>query len=153
MEELRDERLSKIITWMQSWMRGFTSRKGYVKLQEQRVALVVVQRNLRKFQKLQTWAWFNLWQKVKPLLHTTRIEDVMNALKDKAAKAVEDYEGELKLRQELEAVNTSLQEERNNLKQEIESSQGNMSEFLERQAKLQALKQELEVQFNVSTIY
>jgi myosin heavy chain 6/7 len=36
MEELRDDRLAKIITWLQAWIRGFISRKEYKKLQDQR---------------------------------------------------------------------------------------------------------------------
>ena len=75
MEELRDERLSKIMTWMQSWIRGYLSRKEFFKLQEQRLALQVVQRNLRKYLQLRTWPWYKLWTKVKPLLNVTRIED------------------------------------------------------------------------------
>lgn len=75
MEELRDERLSKIVSWMQAYIRGYLSRKDYKKLQEQRLALVVVQRNLRKYLQLRTWPWWKLWQKIKPLLNVTRIED------------------------------------------------------------------------------
>lgn len=75
MEELRDERLGKIVTWMQSWVRGYLSRKEFKKLQEQRLALQVCQRNLRKYLKLRTWPWYKLWQKVRPLLNVTRIED------------------------------------------------------------------------------
>lgn len=75
MEELRDERLSKIMTWMQSWVRGYLSRKDFFKRQEQRLALEVVQRNLRKYLQLRTWPWYKLWTKVKPLLNVTRIED------------------------------------------------------------------------------
>lgn len=36
MEELRDDRLSKIVSWLQSYIRGYLSRKEYKKLQEQR---------------------------------------------------------------------------------------------------------------------
>lgn len=75
MEELRDERLGKIVSWMQAYIRGYLSRKDYKKLQEQRLALVVVQRNLRKYLQLRTWPWWKLWQKIKPLLNVTRIED------------------------------------------------------------------------------
>lgn len=75
MEELRDDRLGKIVTWMQSWVRGYLSRKEFKKLQEQRLALQVCQRNLRKYLKLRTWPWYKLWQKVRPLLNVTRIED------------------------------------------------------------------------------
>lgn len=75
MEEFRDERLSKIMSWMQAWCRGYLSRKEFKKMQEQRVALEIVQRNLRKYLKLRTWAWWKLWQKVKPLLNVSRVED------------------------------------------------------------------------------
>jgi len=37
MEELRDERLSKIIGWLQSYIRGYISRKDFKKLQDQRL--------------------------------------------------------------------------------------------------------------------
>lgn len=37
MEELRDDRLSKIVSWLQSWVRGYLSRKEFKKLQDQRL--------------------------------------------------------------------------------------------------------------------
>ena len=41
------------------------------------LALQVVQRNLRKYLQNKNWAWFRLWQKVKPLLNVVRVEDVI----------------------------------------------------------------------------
>ncbi|XP_047492663.1 myosin heavy chain, muscle-like isoform X3 [Penaeus chinensis] len=151
LEEIRDDRLAKIISWLQSWIRGYTSRKAYKKLQEQRVALIVVQRNLRKYLQLRTWAWYRLWQKVKPLLNVTRIEDEIRALEEKAAKAEENYERESKLRKELEAANLALLEEKNNLMVALESTKGNVSEYLDKQAKLQSQKADLEAQLNETT--
>jgi len=75
MEEFRDERLSRIMSWIQAWARGFLTRKVFKKLQEQRMALTVVQRSLRRYLKLRTWPWWKLWQKVKPLLNASRVED------------------------------------------------------------------------------
>jgi myosin heavy chain 6/7 len=37
MEELRDDRLSKIIGWLQAYIRGYISRKEFKKLQDQRL--------------------------------------------------------------------------------------------------------------------
>lgn len=37
MEELRDDRLSKIIGWLQSYIRGYIARKEFKKLQDQRL--------------------------------------------------------------------------------------------------------------------
>jgi len=36
MEELRDDRLGKIVSWMQAYVRGYLSRKEFKKLQDQR---------------------------------------------------------------------------------------------------------------------
>lgn len=100
--------------------------------------------------KLRNWAWYRLWQKVKPLLNVTRIEDEIRALEEKAAKAEENYEREAKLRKELEAANLALLEEKNNLMVALESTKGNVSEYLDKQAKLQSQKADLEAQLNVS---
>ncbi|KAK8736475.1 hypothetical protein OTU49_005023 [Cherax quadricarinatus] len=151
LEEIRDDKLALLITGLQSWIRGYLSRENYKKLQEQRVALIVVQRNLRKFMRLRNWGWFRLWQRVKPLLNVTRIEDEIKALEEKAAKALEELEKEKKLRQELEAANMALQEEKNNLKATLDSTKGNVSEFLDKQAKLQSQKADLEAQLNEVT--
>ncbi|KAK3930628.1 Myosin heavy chain, muscle, partial [Frankliniella fusca] len=146
MEELRDDRLGKIISWLQAYIRGYLSRKGFKKLQDQRIALQVVQRNLRKYLQLRTWPWYKLWQKVKPLLNVTRIEDEIAALQDKAAKAQENFEKEEKLRKELESLNAKLTAEKNALLKSLEGEKGSLSEYQEKAAKLQAQKTDLESQ-------
>ncbi|XP_011167547.1 myosin heavy chain, muscle isoform X8 [Solenopsis invicta] len=146
MEELRDERLGKIVSWMQAYIRGYISRKDYKKLQEQRLALVVVQRNLRKYLQLRTWPWWKLWQKIKPLLNVTRIEDEMAALEEKARKAQEAFEKEEKLRKELEEMNTKLLTEKTNLLRQLEGEKGSLSEYQEKSLKLAAQKADIESQ-------
>nr|CAD7439933.1 unnamed protein product [Timema bartmani] len=134
MEELRDDRLSKIITWMQSWIRGYLSRKEYKKLQDQR--------------QLRTWPWWKLWQKVKPLLNVTRIEDEMKKLEEKAQKAQEAFEREEKARKELEVLNSKLLEEKTALLGQLEGEKGSLSDFQEKSAKLQAQKADVESQLH-----
>ncbi|XP_019770161.2 myosin heavy chain, muscle isoform X6 [Dendroctonus ponderosae] len=146
MEELRDERLGKIVTWMQSWVRGYLSRKEFKRLQEQRLALQVCQRNLRKYLKLRTWPWYKLWQKVRPLLNVTRIEDEIAKLEEKAAKAQEAYEREAKAKKELETLYAKLLTEKTDLLSTLEGEKGSLSETQERANKLQAQKSDLEAQ-------
>ncbi|XP_069988199.1 myosin heavy chain, muscle-like [Penaeus vannamei] len=148
LEEKRDERLGKIITWMQSWIRGLIGRKEYGRLQEQRVSLVVLQRNIRKYMAMSNWSWFIFWQKVKPLINQPRLEDEINKLKDRAEKAVADLDRESTRRKELENSNASLTEELNNLKTTLESTKGNVAQYIEAQAKLSSEKADLEAQLN-----
>ncbi|XP_039445228.1 myosin heavy chain, muscle isoform X9 [Culex pipiens pallens] len=146
MEEFRDDRLSKIMTWMQSWIRGYLSRKSFKKMQEQRVSLEIVQRNLRKYMKLRTWAWWKLWQKVKPLLNVSRVEDQIAKLEETAKKAQDDLEKETKLRQELEALNSKLLAEKTALLDSLSGEKGALQDFQEKTAKLQAQKADVENQ-------
>ncbi|XP_023175403.1 myosin heavy chain, muscle isoform X20 [Drosophila hydei] len=146
MEEFRDERLGKIMSWMQAWARGYLSRKGFKKLQEQRVALKVVQRNLRKYLQLRTWPWYKLWQKIKPLLNVSRIEDEIARLEEKAKKAEELHAAEVKVRKELEALNAKLLAEKTALLDSLSGEKGQLQDFQERNAKLTAQKNDLENQ-------
>ncbi|XP_017025595.1 myosin heavy chain, muscle isoform X13 [Drosophila kikkawai] len=146
MEEFRDERLGKIMSWMQAWARGYLARKGFKKLQEQRVALKVVQRNLRKYLQLRTWPWYKLWQKVKPLLNVSRIEDEIARLEEKAKKAEELHAAEVKVRKELEALNAKLLAEKTALLDSLSGEKGQLQDFQERNSKLTAQKNDLENQ-------
>lgn len=150
MEEARDQRLGTCVSLLQAWVRGRISRAQFKKLQEQRVSLVVVQRNLRKYQAMCTWSWFMLWQKVKALLNVERPEDKIRALEERVAKAKEGIERESKLRKDLEASNVSLAEEKNNIMATLESNKGSMTSYLELQAKLQAERADIEAQLSVS---
>ncbi|XP_022228090.2 myosin heavy chain, muscle isoform X8 [Drosophila obscura] len=146
MEEFRDERLGKIMSWMQAWARGYLSRRGFKKLQEQRVALKVVQRNLRKYLQLRTWPWYKLWQKVKPLLNVSRIEDEIARLEEKAKKAEELHAAEVKVRKELEVLNAKLLAEKTALLDSLSGEKGALQDYQERNSKLQAQKNDLENQ-------
>uniref|UniRef100_A0A336MJ45 CSON000536 protein n=1 Tax=Culicoides sonorensis TaxID=179676 RepID=A0A336MJ45_CULSO len=146
MEELRDDRLSKIMSWMQAWIRGYLTRKEFKKIQAQRVALEVIQRNLRKYLKLRTWAWWKLWQKVKPLLNVSRVEDQIAKLEEKASKAQEAFEKEEKMRKELEALNSKLLAEKTALLDSLSGEKGALQEYQEKSAKLTAQKNDLENQ-------
>lgn len=146
MEELRDDRLGKIISWMQSYMRGYLVRKEFKKFQEQRMALQVVQRNLRKYLKLRMWPWWRLWTKVKALVHVVDIDAELKKLEDRAEAAEEAWAREEKMRKELEALNTKLLDEKTALLKNLEGEKGSLSSISERAAKLAAQKSDLESQ-------
>merc|ERR1711962_1952402 len=147
LEEIRDDRIGLLIGWLQAWFRGYISRKAYKKLQEQRIALIVVQRNLKKYLQMRTWNWYKLWQKVKPNLDVSRVEEELQALEEKGDQAIAELEKEVVLREALEAKNGTLSHEVDELRNALEIAQGGSSEYLDKMAKLQSQKHDLEVQF------
>lgn len=52
MEEIRDDKLGKIITWLQAQVRKYNVAKAYRTLEKQRKALEVVQRSLKSYVNL-----------------------------------------------------------------------------------------------------
>ena len=150
MEDLRDDRIGKLITWLQAWIRGYVARKLYDKLQKQRISLMIVQRNIRKYMKMRSWLWYSLWITLKPRLTVTRVEDELIALEEKAEKAETEHAKAVKIREQLQSTNTLLTEERNNLLLALDSAKGGMSDFVEKQNKIQAQKTDLENQLTVS---
>uniref|UniRef100_T1DG60 Putative myosin heavy chain n=1 Tax=Cupiennius salei TaxID=6928 RepID=T1DG60_CUPSA len=146
LEEMRDDRLAKIVTWLQAWIRWYLSKKEFKKLQEQRVALLVIQRNLRKFLTLRNWLWYKLYIKVKPLLSMARVEDELKELEDKLKKALEALEKEEKLRKDLEHQNVKLLQEKNDMFLQLESERSGSGDMEERLAKTISIKNDLEGQ-------
>merc|ERR1711887_57504 len=63
-------------------------------------------------------------------------------------KAQADLEKEMALRKELEDANVKLLQEKNDMMITLESTKGSAADFLEKQAKLQQQKADLEAQVN-----
>ena len=108
LEDLRDQALSKIIAGLQGQVRGYIMRKEYKKMLEKRLALTVLQRNLRKYLSLRNWPWWKLYTKVKPLLSVARQEEDMKKLEEEMKTLKEALEKEEKLRKEMEDNNAKL---------------------------------------------
>ncbi|CAL1262322.1 unnamed protein product [Larinioides sclopetarius] len=146
LEEMRDERLAKIITWLQAWIRWYECKKEFKKLQEQRIALLVIQRNLRKFLQLRNWLWWKLYSKVKPLLSIARVEDELKALEEKLKIEHEAFVKEEKVRKELETTNVKLLQEKNDLFLQLEAERATFSDLEERLNRALSQKADLATQ-------
>lgn len=146
LEEARDEIVLKLIRWMQGQCYSVLRGKVYAKRRDQRELMKVVQRNFRKYMQLRNWGWFIIIQKTKPLIGQVNIEEELRLLEEKANAKYGAYKQQLDRKKELQAENVKIKEEKDALLRQIESEQGNLSEYTERQAKVSAQKAELEMQ-------
>uniref|UniRef100_A0A1W7RA59 Myosin heavy chain, muscle n=1 Tax=Hadrurus spadix TaxID=141984 RepID=A0A1W7RA59_9SCOR len=146
LEEMRDDRLGKIITWLQAWIRWYNAKKAFKRYQEQRVALIIIQRNLRRFLTLRNWLWWKLYSKVKPLLTMAKVEDELKALEEKLKKAEDALAKEEKLRKDLEAQNVKLLQEKNDIFLQLDAERTGAGDVEERLQKTISLKVDLEQQ-------
>lgn len=146
LEELRDTALSKIIGMLQSHIRMYVMKKTYKKMLDQRLALSVLQRNIKKYLSLRNWPWWKLYTKVKPLLSVARQEDELKAKEEEFGKVKEALEKEEKLRKELEEQNVKLLKEKNDLYTELQAEKDNTAVAEEKIQKLVLQKADLESQ-------
>ncbi|XP_076459071.1 myosin heavy chain, striated muscle-like isoform X3 [Babylonia areolata] len=146
LEDMRDERLSKIIAMFQAFIRGYLMRKAYKKLQDQRVGLSVIQRNIRKWLALRNWLWWKMYCKVKPLLNIARAEDDMKKKEEELEKTKVELEKTEKMRKELEEQNVTLLQAKNDLYLQLQAEQDNLADAEEKIEKLVTQKADYEQQ-------
>ncbi|KAL3877462.1 hypothetical protein ACJMK2_035164 [Sinanodonta woodiana] len=146
LEDMRDERLSKIISMFQAHIRGYLMRKQYKKLQDQRVGLSVIQRNIRKWLILRNWQWWKLYTKVKPLLNIARAEDEMKKKEEELIKTKEELAKVEKIKKELEEQNVTLLQQKNDLYLQLQAEADTMGEQEEKIERLIKQKAEFEQQ-------
>merc|ERR1711997_868526 len=146
LEELRDGIVLKLVRWLQGQCYGFMKRKVYSTKHDQRELMKVIQRNFRKYQELRGWGWFIIIQKTRPLIGQVNLEKELKILEEKAKDAYGAYKDQLDTKARLEQENVAMEEEKKALVKQLESEQGNLGEYTERQAKASAMKADLEVQ-------
>merc|ERR1719340_321411 len=140
LEEVRDSIVLKLVRYLQGQCYGYIRRKVYSVKHDQRELMKVIQRNFRKFQSMREWGWFIIIQKTRPLIGQINLEEELRILEEKAKSAYGAYEEAVNVTKELEAANTAIQEETAALTKQLESEQGNLSIYTDRQAKATKMK-------------
>merc|ERR1712223_2277661 len=151
LEEARDNIVLKLLRYLQAEVHDFFKRKVYQIKYDQRELMKVAQRNFRKFMVLRNWGWFIIIQKTKPLIGQVNLEEELGILEAKANAAYGAYSEALEVTKTLEVENKRIKEEDIvALTKQLESEQGNLSQYQERQAKAAALKADLECQLGTA---
>merc|ERR1711997_418505 len=107
---------------------------------DQRELMKVIQRNFRKYFSLRTWGWFIIIQKTKPLVGQLNPEQELANLEERVNEVYGSYQEALDVTKNLEGENVTVKEEITALTKQLESEQGNLSVYQDRQAKAAASK-------------
>merc|ERR1712212_257522 len=121
LEEMRDERLSKIIAQFQAYCKAHLMRIEYKKMKDRIVGLAVLQRNIRKFFAIRNWPWWKLYLLVQPMLSVARAEEEMEEKEAALAAALENAEANAKKLGEIEEASVSLQIEKERMHAELKA--------------------------------
>jgi myosin heavy chain 6/7 len=143
-EDLRDEKLTELITSLQCWLRWFLAQQERGARFKQANAFYLVQKNVRAWSVLRTWDWYKLYGLLKPQLKSGKYAEETERLK-KELQAIEALAAkEEAARKAVEAEYKKLAEEREKLLTELELSKAGSSQVESKLTALGAAKAELE---------
>merc|ERR1711970_1391571 len=111
---------------------------GFKKAQTQRVNLIVVQRNLRKYMQIRTWLWYGFWQTLKPKLQVGREEKMLTELENAAIEAEKNVIVANEKNLKFGAENETLGKERDELLKALEECKGGAANYIAKEEKLMA---------------
>jgi len=152
LEEARDGIVLKLVRWMQGQAYGIIKRKAYQKKADQRNLMKCIQRNFRKYMQLRNWGWFIIIQKTRPLIGQVNLEDELRLLEEQANATWGQYQEALEVTERLKEEGKTIEQEIKDLTKQLESEQGNLSQYTERQAKAAANKADMENQLGDAQI-
>ncbi|KAJ8016562.1 hypothetical protein DPEC_G00008530 [Dallia pectoralis] len=132
LEDMRDEKLSEILTRMQAMLRGKLMRMERQRMMEEKEALEVIQWNIRAFAAVKNWPWMKLFFKLKPLLRCATAEKELVALKEEFAKLKDLFDKSEAKRKEVEERQVALIQEKNDLSLQLQAEQDNLADAEDR---------------------
>merc|ERR1711874_747936 len=114
--------------------------------QTQRVNLIVVQRNLRKYMQIRTWLWYGFWQQLKPKLQVGREAKMLEELEAAAIEAEEKVIIANEKNVKFGAENEILGKEKEELLKALEECKGGAATYIAKEEKLMAENADIEGQ-------
>ena len=120
LEDMRDEKISSILAKIQSFMRYKLAAIKFNEMTRRRNAIDAIQSNLRAFMYLKDWEWMKIMFKIKPLISQAEEGKKLQELEKNYAECKVQLEKETKRRQELEALEVSMKQEKNDLAEKMD---------------------------------
>merc|ERR1711997_649195 len=151
LEEARDDIVSKLIRWLQGNAYGRLRRKVYQQKYDQRELMKVIQRNYRKYMVLRDWGWYILISKTKPMIGMRDVEGELGALEEQCNTVYGAYDDQVKTKERLMKKNKAIKQEKKDMMAQLESEQGNLGEYTDKQAKMSEMKAALEFELEDRT--
>merc|ERR1719483_1910367 len=114
------------------------------KRRDQRELIKVAQRNFRKYLSMRDWGWFIIIQKTRGMIGQPDPEGELRLLEEKANETYGNYKDSLDITGDLKSKMGEMKDDIKALSTQLESEQGNVSVYTDRQAKALTLKAEAE---------
>merc|ERR1711884_484664 len=146
MEEVREDRIGSVLSWLQAQARGKASRLVFKKLQDQKLALYTMQRTIRNYYIGKTWLWWQLWLAVKPNLKCTKFAQYKAEYEEKIAIAEANIDKAVAECNKVIAEHDKVQAEKNELVLALQSGGSAVQEIIDKTNRVEAMKNDVQKQ-------
>merc|ERR1711931_593458 len=148
MEEVREDRIGAVLSWLQSQARGKASRIVFKKMQDQKLALYCLQRTIRNYYIGKTWLWWQLWLAIKPNLKCTKFAQYKAEYEEKIAIAEANIDRAVAECNKVKGVYERLSNEKNELVLALQSGGSAVQDIIDKTNRIEAMKNDLQKQMD-----
>merc|ERR1711910_314531 len=148
MEEVREDRIGMVLSWLQAQARGKASRLTFKKLQDQKLSLYCLQRTIRNYYIGKTWLWWQLWLAIKPNLKCTKFAQYKAEYEEKIAIAETNIDKAIAECNKVKAVYDRVSNEKNELVLALQSGGSAVQDIIDKTNRLEAMKNDLQKQLD-----
>merc|ERR1711899_126957 len=148
MEEVREDRIGMVLSWLQAQARAKASRLIFKKLQDQKLALYCAQRTIRNYYIGKTWLWWQLWLLIKPSLKCTKFAQYKAEYEKKIAIAEANIGKAVAECNKVIAEHDRLTAAKNEYVLALQSGGSAVQEIIDKTNRIEAMKNDVEKQLN-----
>merc|ERR1711935_941484 len=148
MEEVREDRIGMVLSWLQSQARGKASRLVFKKLQDQKLSLYCLQRTIRNYYIGKTWLWWQLWLAIKPNLKCTKFAQYKAEYEEKISVAEANIDKAISECNKVKGIYERLSNEKNELVLALQSGGSAVQDIIDKTNRIEAMKNDVQKQFD-----
>merc|ERR1712062_965996 len=146
MEEVREDRIGEVLSWLQAQARGKASRVVFKKMQDQKLALYCLQRTIRNYHIGKTWLWWQLWLAVKPNLKCTKFAQYKAEYEEKIAIAEANIDSAVAACNRVKKEYERLSNQKNELVLALQSGGSAVQDIIDKTNRIEGMKNDVEKQ-------
>merc|ERR1711931_577494 len=148
MEEVREDRIGAVLSWLQSQARGKASRLVFKKMQDQKLALYCLQRTIRNYYIGKTWLWWQLWLAIKPNLKCTKFAQYKAEYEEKISIAEANIDKAIAECNKVKGIYERLSNEKNELVLALQSGGSAVQDIIDKTNRIEAMKNDVQKQLD-----
>ena len=150
MEEVREDKIGSVITFLTAYARGKASRLIFKKMQDQKLSLYCLQRTIRNYHIGKTWNWWKLWLAIKPNLKCSKFAQYKAEYEEKIKIAEANIDKAISECDKVTAEHGNLMNQKNELSLALTSGGSAVQDIIDKTKRIEEMVNDLQKQVDAT---